>query len=71
MVRTVFQPCCGIVRTLPVETQVGDTFQLVPCPRCNATFYGRLVEADLIEQLDAPPTTNVCESKDPACSLNS
>lgn len=54
MMRIIFQPCCGLTRTIPEGTGVGDTFRLVPCPRCASGFYGRLVEADLIEQLAEP-----------------
>jgi len=59
MIRIAFQPCCGLVRAIPADTNVGGTFTLVPCPRCGAGFYGRLVESDLIEQLVEPTQPNL------------
>ena len=61
--RVTVRPCCGLTRTLPANTQVGDSFDLVPCPRCGATFHGQLVAPDLIEQLDpraVPETPHAC-----------
>lgn len=41
---------CGLFRMLPTGLQVGDEFELVPCPKCNVPFKGKFV-GDGAEQL--------------------
>ena len=41
---------CGLMRLLPSGLKVDDIFELVPCPKCNNGFRGKLHE-DKIEEL--------------------
>lgn len=34
---------CGLARMIPTGLKVGDTFSLVPCPKCGSTFIGKFV----------------------------
>lgn len=51
--RAVNCPGCGVARLLPRNLKMGDTFALVPCPRCGQRFRGRYFETD-VEALDFP-----------------
>jgi hypothetical protein len=46
--RAIFPCGCGMWRSLPANIRVGETTQLVPCPRCGAApklkFHGAAVE---------------------------
>lgn len=41
---------CGLNRMLPRGIQLGDKFELVPCPKCNVAFRG-IFRGDAVEEI--------------------
>lgn len=42
---------CGLYRLIPEGLKFGETFTLVPCPKCGSDFRGRLIDETVVESL--------------------
>ena len=42
---------CGLRRLIPAGLKVGETFELVPCPRCSNTLHGQFTGDGVLELL--------------------